>query len=199
MIIQPFYNFLNSTLINNTTLANNAHLSDYYRLMTLIKFGGIYLDDDMILLQDNYVPFMKSKLPVMGEETQASIANGFMISPPGATIFLRWLLEYEQGYVQSPFGVSSVMKIWALWQKYPDEINVQRGTMVRPSFKELRYLFKEYLNWKPSYNIHLNGRYMAEELKKVGKALEKLSDIDCIENTFGEITRQVLYGNRNLC
>ena len=81
----------------------------------LSKFGGIYCDDDMILLKKHNLTHLD--VPVIGEETAASLANGFMMSPPDSVIFLRWLQEYKY-YKNILMGPYSVMKIWALWRKY---------------------------------------------------------------------------------
>ena len=44
------------------------HVSDIYRLLVLLKFGGIYCDDDMILLKKHNLTHLD--VPVIGEETR---------------------------------------------------------------------------------------------------------------------------------
>ena len=112
LIIQPASP---PTHVWDRELGKIEHVSDIYRLLVLLKFGGIYCDDDMILLKKHNLTHLN--VPVIGEETAASLANGFMMSPPDSVIFLRWLQEYKF-YKNIFMGPYSVMKIWALWRKY---------------------------------------------------------------------------------
>ena len=124
-----------------------------------------------------------------------------MMSPRKSVIFLRWLLEYKiyQNILMGPYGG---MKIWALWRKYPGEIHVEHGTMVRPNWKELSLIYKESFDWSNSYNIHVsgsNGRYVKEIKTRFNVSLDSVSDFDCMDNTFGEIVRFVFYENMRVC
>ena len=96
-------------------------------------------------------------------------------------------------------GPYSVMKIWALWQLYPDEIKVIHNTMVRPHWRETHYLFHTYFDWSNHWNIHLNARFVPEMLRRYNNTFEKIRDIDCLESTFGEVIRSVVYGSRDRC
>ena len=44
-------------------------------------------------------------------------------------------------------GTYSVLKIWMLWQRFPDEIHVERGSMVRPNWQEVGIIFYGYFDW----------------------------------------------------
>ena len=181
-------------------LGKTVHVSDVYRLLVLLKFGGIYCDGDMLLLK-SHAEFLESKIPVISEESPASLANGFMMSPKKAKIFLRWLLEYKfyRNVLMGPFGG---MKIWALWRKFGNEIHVEKGTMVRPNWKELHLIFRERFDWSSSYNIHVSGsmgKWMNEIKSKYNVSLDRVEDFDCMENTFGEIVRFIFYGSHLIC
>ena len=45
----------------------------------------------------------------------------------------------------------------------------------------------------------MNNRYIGDMMKKHNRSLEVMNDIDCLENTFAELVRHVIYGNHNLC
>ena len=42
--------------------------------------------------------------------------------------------------------------------------------------------------------MHLNEKLMGKE-----HPLRELSELDCLDNTFGEVARFVAYGNKSLC
>ena len=75
-------------------LQSLAHIADIYRLLVLLKFGGVYLDNDILLLKSHRKFFNTSK-PIIAEESAVSLANGFIIAPDQSVFLLRWLLEYS--------------------------------------------------------------------------------------------------------
>lgn len=161
----------------------------------LSKFGGIYCDDDMILLKSHQELF-NSKVPVMGDAQTQTVANGFIITPKKPIIFLKWLQEYSlYTPVKQNFDWYSVRKIWCLWREYPDELTVLSGKLVRPGFKELDVIFGGYYNWLDGYNVHIYKR----SFSKYKIVLSEVENIDCWENSLGEVLRHVVYGDHNLC
>lgn len=134
-------------------LGKIVHVSDVYRLFLLIKYGGIYLDDDLVLLK-SHQQFLNSETLVIAQESEASLANGFMMAPANCLILKRWLLEYKfyQNVMTGPY---SVMKIFALSVRFPHEVTVIKNRMVRPNWKERGLLFGAYLDWSQSFNMHL--------------------------------------------
>ena len=162
----------------------------FARLLILIKFGGIYIDNDIVLLQ-RIDELIKSPVPVLGEESDMSIANGFIIARSNSKILAKWLLEYKkydvpEGLRYEPF---SVMKIWQLWFRYPTEINVIKNIMIRPDWSEWDLFWYKHLDWKTMFNMHLNEKLLVIQ----NITLTDLSDIDCLDNTFGEVTRFIAY------
>jgi len=194
LVIQPVTKF---NRVWDKSLGQVEHVSDVFRLFVLLKFGGIYLDDDLLLLKSHAQYHNSSKL-VISEASSVSLANGFMMSPPGSSIVARWLQEYKH-YTPHVFGAYSVQKIWKLWREFPDEVEVIKNTMVRPNWLELDWMFSEAIDWRDSYNIHLSRRFIKDQLAKQGLELRRLSDIECLDNTFGEITRFVMFGEHRLC
>ena len=174
-----------------------VHVSDIIRIMLLTKYGGIFLDDDHILLKplDKY---LELDVPTFGVESSASVQNCFQISPPDSTIYYRWLQEYKK-YENIKMGIFSVMKLWALWQKYPEEINTVQTILVRPNWQELRYLDDVYFDWSEHYSMHLSVRYMKTALHKKGYKFGSEEDLECIDNVFGEVTRFTLFGRYERC
>ena len=207
------------------TLGKIVHISDVYRIFLLLRFGGIYLDDDMLLLK-SHEQFFKSEIPLLAEESEASLANGFMMAPRDSIIFKRWLLEYKF-YKNIMMGPYSVMKIWGLKQAFPNELTAIKNKWVRPNWREQNLLFEGYFDWSENFNVHMNNRYIEQNyIIKNNKRLASLaferahsdvngssssnftvnrikfneiSDIDCLPGTFGEILRYVVYGESRYC
>ena len=176
-----------------------VHVSDIYRILVLYKFGGIYLDDDMVLLKSHSNWLINQHVPVLAEESQASVANGFMIAPAQSTIMLRWLVEYKSYSSRNTIiGLNSVLKMWCLWQRYPKEINVVKGLMVRPNWKEKGMLFYGHFDWSKSYNVHLNQRFVKPMLDSFEVSLS-FDGIDCLDTSFGEILRFIFYERFEVC
>ncbi|XP_037955392.1 lactosylceramide 4-alpha-galactosyltransferase-like [Teleopsis dalmanni] len=74
-----------------------AHLSDFFRLLTLWHFGGTYLDMDTLTLRS-----MESMpLNFVGLETNISINNAVLNVSPigyGHEIAHKWLLEFQRNF-----------------------------------------------------------------------------------------------------
>ena len=186
-------------------LSKIEHVSDIYRIYLLYRFGGIYLDDDVILINKHDIYLNNTRL-TLGQTSPASLANGFMISPVEQRQLLRWLQEYKyyQPILHGPF---STMKIMALAMKFPGEIQIVQRKWIVPNFlKKLKVFFREHeevnsgFNWKFSENIHLGLRYLRPEiLNRCNVSLEKIQDIECMDNSLGEIVRNIFFGDWNLC
>lgn len=176
-------------------------MSDFFRLLILLKFGGIYSDLDLIFIKP-HAEFYTLNVTSIAIESSVSLANGFMITPPKSKIMLRWLLEYKK-FDNFHMGTFSVLKIWSLWQKFPDEINAVQNIFVRPNWREIDLLV-DYFNWQKSHNVHLSLRFVAGKMKfptveEKHKFLTNVTDIDCLENSLGEILRYTVYGHERLC
>ena len=158
--------------------------------------NALYMDDDMILLKP-HAKFLNMSTLVIGEESQASLANGFMMSEPKNKVFLRWLQEYKH-YKNVLMGPFSVMKVWALWRKFPDEFHVEHSTMIRPNWLEQQLMFGGGINWQGSWNMHISSRYFVRHQTEV-HGFHRISDIDCLDNTLGEVARLTFYGDWHMC
>lgn len=183
----------------NVRLGKIVHISDVIRIMLLARYGGIFLDDDHVILQPLADQgYFNLHIPTVGVESVASLQNCFQISPPNSPIYYRWLQEYKF-YENIMMGPFSVMKLWALWQKFPDEINAVQVLLVRPNWQEVKFLDKQYFDWSQHVTMHLSARFMQDKLAKRGWKFENVTDIECIDNVFGEVTRQVIMGHYERC
>ena len=69
------------------------HQSDIVRLEVLMKYGGIYMDLDMIILK-SFDPLRVYEL-TMGRATSITLANGLMVSKPNASFLRIWHNNYK--------------------------------------------------------------------------------------------------------
>ena len=88
--------------------------------------------------------------------------------------------------------------MWCLWRRYPKEIDVVKGSMVRPNWKEKGMLFYGHFDWSESYNVHLNQRFVKPRLDSFEVSLS-FDGIDCLDTSFGEILRFIFYERFEVC
>lgn len=96
------------------------HQADFYRIMILIQFGGVYMDDDIFILRDLDEEILNLDVPTLSEESCIAYANGFIVSPPKAKFLLRFFTQYFDGkWRPQQYGENSVIKLWALRKFLP--------------------------------------------------------------------------------
>lgn len=71
-----------------------AMQSDLFRLFAMVRWGGVYLDTDMQILQslDPYLEDLKTPAGVFREKT-TRLANAMLVSAPGSQFFSRALVR----------------------------------------------------------------------------------------------------------
>ena len=69
------------------------HKSDVARLVILLEVGGIYMDDDIILLKP-MDPLMENEM-VLGEENYDALANSIILANKDSWFLQKWFLEYR--------------------------------------------------------------------------------------------------------
>ena len=77
-------------------LIHPAHRADVFRLTTLLKKGGIYLDCD-VFVHRNFDPLLSNRV-VLGEEGQAGsvgLCNAILLAEAGAPFLTRWHDAYK--------------------------------------------------------------------------------------------------------
>ena len=192
----PDYRML--TKITRETISKKIlkieHVSDVYRLMILHKLGGIYLDSDILMLKshNNFIENYQDKV-VLGEQSKTDIANGFIISGSENKLISKWLLEMT--YFDGTWRFSTYLAKF-LWRTFPDEIHVERATMIRPRIQEGMVIYNGYFDWQQNYNVHI---YKKSLEMRLDKKLKYFGDFDCMDNSFGEIARWILYRNYDPC
>ena len=146
------------------------HQADVLRLMILLKYGGIYIDTDVIPLK-SFDYFLNHQKPVtMGYERTwpvKKIPNAILIGQRNSSFLYQWFQEYKT-FDDSDWALHSVKIPIKLARKYPNEINVENvNTFFYPTYHSIIPYFrsnnmKEKL--KDSYAVHLwnhiNKKYL---------------------------------------
>ena len=93
-------NFSEEFRIFNRKIEHVAHKSDVYRLLILLKYGGIYIDDDIWVLKDLQKTIRKKgDFSIMMSEFHTPIhclSNAFIVALKSNSSFLKtWLANYR--------------------------------------------------------------------------------------------------------
>ena len=110
--------------IFNRTVDNYAHRADVIRLEATMRYGGIYLDTDVLVLR-SFGPLMNLSDVVMAHENDdlTTACNAVIISKRNAAFIRRWYDAY-QSFNQSCWACHSVRLPGVLAIMYPDEVQV---------------------------------------------------------------------------
>jgi hypothetical protein len=110
-----------------------AHHSDLIRLHALARFGGVYLDSDLLVL-GGLAPRLSAVPPcgaLLGAQPFGWAGNGVIAAAPGAGLVARWLQTYET-FSDSRRGFWGAMVPTMLAWAYPQQVlhpppRVRRG------------------------------------------------------------------------
>lgn len=128
-----------------------AHMSDYIRYVILFEVGGIYIDCDLMCLQniDDLINACRANNTpiVMAYEDKLRICNAFManLGAGGDDFYSDIITNYEKRYVKSSYTYNSIKYPMLLKNKYADKIYIC-------PFKEGFF----YPNWEQNANGDLS-------------------------------------------
>ncbi|POY73462.1 hypothetical protein BMF94_3399 [Rhodotorula taiwanensis] len=107
-----------------------AHKADVLRLEALQKYGGVYLDADVLVVRD-LAPLYRLEA-VMGMESQpnldpklppSGLCNAVILAKPYSSFISRWIDTYRT-FDKTLWAKHSVTTPWDLARAYPTEITV---------------------------------------------------------------------------
>lgn len=145
------------------------HMSDIVRMKALLKYGGIYMDTDVISLK-SFDTFLHHLKPMtMGMERQSRLPNTIMIGQRNNSFLYRWLRKYDT-FNDKEWGIHSVIWPSKLAKLHPHEINIEdRHAFFYPFYNTegIQTFFRTTSMkkaMKPSYATHLwrhlNSHYL---------------------------------------
>jgi len=98
-----------------------AHMADVIRLDMLVRYGGVYLDTDVICV--NPLQPLMGHPCVMGMEPGAGLCNGVILAEPGCEFLRLWQAEYRD-FDTERWQYHSVVLPWKLAREHPALIHV---------------------------------------------------------------------------
>ncbi|KAI8983532.1 hypothetical protein BDB01DRAFT_722687 [Pilobolus umbonatus] len=114
--------------IFNAEVNNYAHRADIVRLEALLKYGGIYLDLDLVTLKP--IDHLLDKEFVMAQEGvdgSVGLCNAMMIARPQARFLQRWYASYVS-FDDKNWSYHSVILPKKLASVFNDEITILNHT-----------------------------------------------------------------------
>jgi hypothetical protein len=107
--------------VHGNPITYPAHMADVIRLEMLQRFGGIYLDLDIVSLRP-YAPFLQHEF-VMGMEPGTGLCNAVVMARQDAEFLSLWREQYRS-FDGSRWNHHSVVLPWQMAQAHPQLIHV---------------------------------------------------------------------------
>jgi len=159
-------------------LKHKHYQSDVFRLRTLYEHGGIYLDNDMVLVQP-VTPFLCDRV-VMGAEHPGelqSVSNAAIIAPPKARFIEIWL-DRMADRISEKWADHSVVLAAELAGEFPDLVSIKPHETFVPFHWDNKSLFIEmdvFPNSSDTYGIHLWETFWKDDLAVINDEYLKTS------------------------
>lgn len=185
----------------------NFHGSDITRYRTLMKYGGIYIDNDVFVCQ-SLNRFRKFEFTLNWDEDQF-LGSQVLIGNRNAR-FLKFVMETYKSYEADQWYYNAgVLPTKAILYKFPHLVHRIKVKFGVDAPTVCPYFYKEYHDdWQTEYfTFHMVAR--GEEISWKGWCLgdddhymrnAKFNDdlIKSVNNTFGEMGRYVLFGTKEI-
>uniref|UniRef100_H2Y704 Alpha-1,4-N-acetylglucosaminyltransferase n=1 Tax=Ciona savignyi TaxID=51511 RepID=H2Y704_CIOSA len=175
------------TSIWGHTVKKVEHQSDVARLEILLEVGGIYMDDDVVVLKS--LDSLRMEEMVLGEENYDALANSVIMADPGSWFLRKWF-SYYRDFNDTKWSESSCFVPWSLWNLFPSALRVVKEKMLRPNWEEIKFLYHELWDWRENFSVHLYSRFM---LAVDGTPERSLQELSVLNTTYGEIARYVIW------
>lgn len=163
------------THVGDTEIKNVQYASDVIRLEILYKWGGIYIDTDMILFKP-LTPLMDKSLTMAVESTHEdgspkSVANGVILAEPKSE-FLKLMLDATPIAMKSDIWANHAVTLpLELAKAYPDMVHLEPKESFFPFDLARNYPFEEgksdqYIPlMEKAYGLHIYETFWQNQLK----------------------------------
>lgn len=153
------------TSIYNHPLYHHAHRSDIKRLEILNKYGGIYLDFDVLIFK-SFSKFILNSYQVEAifaweNKEFNAICNAVIIAPMYSK-FLQRIYQSYQSFNSSCWACHSVLLTGQLANIYSNEVHVlSSNAFFEPSWSHIEelYVYNQY-DFQENYACHLWNSYI---------------------------------------
>ena len=176
------------THIHNQSLSHSWHQGDIAKLEILMKYGGIYLDYDVIVL-NSFDPLRVFDL-VAGKEKTEEMNAGILLAKPNAPFLHLWYESFRNNYRPHDWDFNIAKLSYALLQKVPHLVHLETHRLSYPDPRDRDLLFDKVVEWHDLFCIHVIHHVLRREYTP--------ENIKYLRSTFGEITRLTYYGSPDI-
>jgi hypothetical protein len=166
-----------------------AHRADIIRLEALIKYGGIFLDADVLVFR-SFDPLLNQTDIVMGyeNEKEKQVCSAVFLARRNAT-FLRRLRNSYRNFNQSCWACHSVILAGRLASLYPNQVTLlPSNAFFEPSWTEPEKFHQSNdYNFTSNYASHMWNTINKKELSELTPARAM-----SINTTFGRMLRYAI-------
>jgi len=110
-----------------------------------------------------------------------------MVSRKGSTFFRLLYESYRNNYRPWDWDYNCARVAYKLYLQRPDLLHVEPYKFTTPDWRERHKLWKQVIDWKDLYVIHVMGHYTNDTSTP--------ETIKTIKSTFGEAMRYIYYGS----
>ena len=177
----------------NQTVRVIEHQSDVARLAIIERYGGLYIDLDVILVRPLNSLFRFDV--VLGAETPELLGSGFILARrPGAEFIRRWRRSYADKFDDTNWNHHACRVPMMLAGLYPNLIHVEWYSIHQPNWFKRQWLYTDGLlwDWSRNFAVHL---WFREHPKNV---IYDPVSIRRLKTTTGQIFRYIYYGDTRL-
>jgi hypothetical protein len=168
------------------------HASDVTRIRILMEYGGIFLDNDIYVVQ-NLNKFRKFEM-ALGWDNNLCMGTQVLIANKNARFLRLWLDSYRQYYPDQWYYNAGCKPTEELLYKRPELVH--RVKFLFGVHKLVNNLYKiKWKEWRQQYTVHLLMRhrsYLDKEHLQNWSIFDEINIKD-YPMTFGEMAREV-YG-----
>ena len=155
--------------IFNKPVDHHSHRGDIIRIEVLLKYGGIYLDSDVLILR-SFDPLLNLGDVIMANQDndQHTACNAVIISRKNS-VFLKRLHDAYQSFNQKLWDYHSVRLPGILAHIYSDEIKLlPTDTFFSPGNKSRKdFLMTTNYNFSNNYASHLWNKVQRNALNNL--------------------------------
>jgi hypothetical protein len=176
--------------IGDTEIKHVQYASDVIRLQLLYRWGGIYIDTDMLLTKP-LTPLMDKPLTMAIESVDEdglpkSVANGVILAAPRSE-FLKLMLDATPIAMKSDVWANHAVTLpLELAREYPNMVHLEPKNSFFPFDLARNYPFEEgkcdeyYPLMKDAYGLHIYETFWRDQLKHITENMLKSSS--CLFN-----------------
>jgi hypothetical protein len=177
------------SIISGQKVYFKAHAGDVMRIEALIKYGGIYLDTDTVVVKS--LDRLRKYPFTMSMQGNGVISSAFIMAEKNATFLQKWLDSYKYEYYSKKYTYNAMFVPSILARKHKDLINIEFGKLSRQPSQTGRLIFNTNSKWKGIYGMHLFSRF--------SNLTMNIDLVKYFNSTVGSICRHILFGNKELC